>query len=223
MASPCWGAKYVDPTSGNDGNAGTLALPYKSIEYAVESGGDAQIYLLSGTYGGGELGAATNIWKSGTDHVITTPANYVIEVYTGQTVIINQPSDTSSNLFRLAGNLTIKGASGTNKLSVTNSSNDATFFATIQTGLATLLMQDVECDWNNTAYQVINISQLLNQSNTVQIIRCKVKNLTATHPFIRQNSPQTTTLLIESSIFPDVGYIWNDGGGWNNELDIEEL
>lgn len=52
VCSAAWGAdRYVQPTSGSDGNPGTLALPWRTFQFAASNAGAGDIvYLRGGTY-----------------------------------------------------------------------------------------------------------------------------------------------------------------------------
>lgn len=98
--------RYVDPTSGNNANAGTLASPWKDLGYALTGSrcteGDT-IYLMAGDY--------TNIYvdkvTAGQNITMAFTANsglpITITPYSGAIIEIAMPSNAGAFLINYAG------------------------------------------------------------------------------------------------------------------------
>src|ERR1051325_6087127 len=89
-------ATYYVATTGNDGNAGTQQLPWRTVTHAVAmvAAGDT-IYVRGGTY---TTEGQITIRQSG-----VTLRNFL-----GETPIISYPSGSSYNIYVYSGNLSVE-------------------------------------------------------------------------------------------------------------------
>jgi hypothetical protein len=219
-ASGAWGACpsgtcYVAVGTGSDAAAGTIGAPLASVEYALENmsaTGDAVI-LRTGTYD------STGLWKSGSDKQILANKNISVSAYTGESVTINIPSDTtSSGLFYLGGVWSFNGINFTN----TNSRQSLIGYLAYNAA-SQLTYNDCTIDYNNTAKGPIRIDGSINGYDaSVTLNRTKVKNLPANTAFIVNaiGGGHTATITSTASLFRNIGWIMSANAGINTILNF---
>lgn len=215
-----WGAtKYVSPT-GSDAADGSIATPWRTIEYALENGGMAwgdTLKLVAGTH---------NRWKSGSDGRILssfgagTGGPVIIEpVNTTDNVIIDIPTlEADDTPQAIATGYLYSGDAGgvttrcinLRRINFTNSASAAGAFIIISPN-RNFKIEDCTFDHNNVAtVNMLHINAANSASCSILVYRSKFYNAQAS-AFKNDDSDTSGAnfFLFESCLFYNLGQAIN--------------
>ena len=201
LAGQGWGATKYVATNGDDAAAGTEIAPYGTLEYAIEgAASNDTIIIRGGTYD------AADTWKTGSDKQILANKNLTLQAYTGESVTINIPADsTTSGLIYLGGTWIFDHLNFTN----TNNAN-AYFFWLKYNAASNVTARDCTFDNNNYAHAMIQINaSIVDSDATLTFQRCKFNNLPASRQIVSNaiGNGHTANITFSACLIRNVGWV----------------
>jgi hypothetical protein len=208
--------KYINSTTGSD--SGTTG-PFKSLEYALESGGMAfgDTLILQGS--------AIDLLKVGTNNYIQTsiasgtaaPLTIIAEELV---CTITIPVGASVQTFRFGSGSTVDKYTLFSGITFSDSGGVGVEFFSIRSDQGTQYVRFYSCIFDSFIADMFFINDL-NAASSTLFRRCRFTNWTRTKSAVRNNCTQVAPVVsFETCYFETAGRIYSESGTTLNDISM---